>query len=65
MGDEVEGARRGAVLTQRMLAFARKQELQVGAIDLLSLVRGMQPFIQRAIGPSVRVSIRMPPLDTQ
>ena len=56
----MEGARRGAVLTQRMLAFARKQELHVEAVDLHSLVRGMQPFIQRSIGPTIRVSIRVP-----
>lgn len=56
----MEGARRGAVLTQRMLAFARKQELHVEAVDLQSLVRGMQPFIQRSIGPTIRVSIRVP-----
>lgn len=56
----MEGARRGTTLTQRMLAFARKQDLQVEAVDLLSLVRGMQPFIQRSIGPTIRVSIRIP-----
>jgi PAS domain S-box-containing protein len=56
----MEGARRGALLTQRMLAFARKQDLHVEAVDLLSLVRAMQTFIVRSIGPAIRVSIRIP-----
>jgi PAS domain S-box-containing protein len=60
LDNAMEGVRRGAVLTQRMLAFARKQELHLEAVDLLSLVRGMQPFIQRSIGPGIRVSVRIP-----
>ena len=34
--------------------------VDVEAVDLHSLVRGMQPFIQRSIGPTIRVSIRVP-----
>ena len=34
----MEGARRGATLTQRLLAFARKQELKAQATDVRSLV---------------------------
>lgn len=60
LDNAMEGVRRGAVLTQRMLAFARKQELHLEAVDLLGLVRGMQPFIQRSIGPGIRVSVRIP-----
>jgi PAS domain S-box-containing protein len=51
----VQGAERGAVLTQRMLAFARKQELRFEAVDLPSLVRGMMSFLERMIGPGVAV----------
>ena len=54
------GTRRGAVLTQRLLAFARKQDLHVEAVDLLTLVRSMQPFVERSIGPTIRVSVRIP-----
>ncbi|MES2033092.1 MAG: PAS domain S-box protein [Pseudomonadota bacterium] len=60
LDNAMEGVRRGAGLTQRMLAFARKQDLRVEAVDLLALVRGMQPFVQRSIGPEIRVSIRIP-----
>src|SRR5450631_2650320 len=37
----VTGAKRGAALTQRMLAFARRQELVVESIDIPTLVAGM------------------------
>jgi PAS domain S-box-containing protein len=51
----VQGAERGASLTQRMLAFARKQELSLGGVDVPELVRGMEELLQRALGPSIRV----------
>ncbi|WP_332661082.1 hybrid sensor histidine kinase/response regulator [Brevundimonas sp.] len=57
----IQGAERGAVLTQRMLSFARKQELTFVAVDVPVLVRGMSEFIERTIGPSVEVSMRFPP----
>lgn len=57
----IQGAERGAVLTQRMLSFARKQELTFVAVDVPVLVRGMSEFIERTIGPNVEVSLRFPP----
>ena len=54
----IQGAQRGAVLTQRMLAFARKQELKMEAVDVPSLVRGMMNFLDRTIGPNIEVSMR-------
>ena len=51
----IQGAERGAVLTQRMLAFARKQDLKLEAVDVPRLVRGMGDFIRRSIGPNVDV----------
>ena len=54
----IQGAERGAVLTQRMLAFARKQELKPEAVDIPQLVRGMSEFIRRSIGPNVDVRMR-------
>lgn len=47
------GAQRGASLTQRMLAFARKQELKPEAVDLPELVRGMGQLLQRSVGPNI------------
>ncbi|MBV9860604.1 MAG: PAS domain S-box protein [Alphaproteobacteria bacterium] len=57
----IQGAERGANLTQRMLAFARKQELTLEPVALAPLLRGMLGFLQRSIGPTIRIEIRVPP----
>lgn len=56
----MEGAQRGAALTQRLLAFARKQDLRPQAVDLSQLVHGMTDLLQRSLGPLVRVETRFP-----
>ena len=53
----MEGARRGATLTQRLLAFARKQELQTRPTDILALVEGMRDLVARSVGPQVKVEV--------
>jgi signal transduction histidine kinase len=53
----MEGARRGATLTQRLLAFARKQELKAQATDVRSLVEDMMGLMRRSVGPMVRVEL--------
>jgi signal transduction histidine kinase len=53
----MEGARRGATLTQRLLAFARKQELQSQATDVVRLLEEMRGLIERSIGPMITVDI--------
>jgi CheY-like chemotaxis protein len=55
------GAERGATLTQRMLAFARRQELRVEAVDVAELVAGVMGLVERSIGPSIRIETRFPP----
>jgi nitrogen-specific signal transduction histidine kinase len=56
----MEGARRGATLTQRLLAFARKQDLQTRATDVLALIEDLRGLITRSVGPLVDVEIRSP-----
>lgn len=56
----IEGAERGASLTQRLLAFARQQDLHPGAVDLAELVRGMIEMLRRSIGPLVQVETEFP-----
>lgn len=56
VGDALTGAARGAALTQRLLAFARKQELAPGAVDVARLVAGMHELLSHSLGP--RVSFR-------
>ncbi|MBP0447162.1 response regulator [Roseomonas sp. SSH11] len=56
----LQGVRRGASLTQRLLAFARKQNLTPSAVDVPDLVRGMAEMLRRSIGPMVRIDTHFP-----
>jgi CheY-like chemotaxis protein len=49
----IKGAQRGVTLTQRMLAFARRQDLELKPVDVPALVRGMADLMQRSLGSSV------------
>ncbi|AWN35742.1 MHYT domain-containing protein [Methylobacterium radiodurans] len=60
LDNAVQGAQRGAALTQRMLAFARRQELKPEVVDLQDLVRGITDLLQRSIGPQVHIETRFP-----
>jgi CheY-like chemotaxis protein len=57
----IQGAQRGASLTRRMLAFARRQALNTEPLEIPALVRGMGGLLDRSIGPGVRVRTRFPP----
>jgi PAS domain S-box-containing protein len=56
----IRGAQRGAILTQRMLAFARRQELNLQAVDIPALIRGMTELLERCLGPMVTLETRFP-----
>ena len=51
----IQGAERGATLTKRMLAFARRQELKPETVDVPSLVESMVEMLQRSLGPGVQI----------
>jgi PAS domain S-box-containing protein len=53
--------RRAAALTQRLLAFSRRQTLDPKPIDIGRLAHGMEDLIRRAMGPTVRVELRAEP----
>ena len=50
-------AERGAELTQRLLAFARKQALDPKAVDLNGLVAGIDPLLRRTLGEHVEIQL--------
>ena len=50
-----EAADRGAQLTQRMLAFARKQPLQARSLDLNAIVERMVPMLRRTLGADITI----------
>jgi PAS domain S-box-containing protein len=60
LGNALAGARRGAALTKRMLAFARKQELKPTAIDLRALVQEISSLLQRSAGPTITIDTVFP-----
>lgn len=60
LDNAVRGAQRGASLTKRLLAFARRQELKLEAIDLRALLRGMTDLLERSLGPSIGIETRCP-----
>src|SRR5262249_36128451 len=53
----IEGALRGASLTQRLLVFARGKELQVKPISVRKLVDGMLNMLRRSIGTGIQVQV--------
>lgn len=56
----MQGAQRGAALTQRLLAFARHQALEPKPVDLVELVRGMGSLLRRSTGPAVEIHFDLP-----
>ncbi|WAJ28257.1 PAS domain-containing sensor histidine kinase [Antarcticirhabdus aurantiaca] len=56
----LKGAQRGAALTQRLLAFARRQELVVEPRNLSELLGGMTDLLERSLGSSVEFRLDLP-----
>src|ERR1700722_3918399 len=57
----MQGADRGATLTKRMLAFARRQELRPETVDLRRLVDGMEEMLRRTLGPTIQIATEYRP----
>ncbi len=56
----LQGAQRGATLTQRMLSFARRQPLRVEPVDLAALVSEMMGLLERSLGPTIVIETSFP-----
>jgi PAS domain S-box-containing protein len=52
-----EAATRGAAMTQRLLAFARKQALSPQPVDINRLVSDMDPLLRRALGEHIDIEV--------
>ncbi|WP_375399017.1 PAS domain S-box protein [uncultured Sphingomonas sp.] len=61
VGRYIEGAqasaKRAAALTQRLLAFSRRQTLDPKPVDVNKLIAGMEDLIRRSIGPDVELEV--------
>lgn len=55
LDNATQGALRGVSLTQRMLAFARRQELKAESVDIPALVQGISGLLRSSLGPSVKI----------
>ena len=56
----IAGAERGATLTKRMLAFARRQELKPEIVDVSELVLEMTEMLARTLGPTIQIETDFP-----
>jgi signal transduction histidine kinase len=60
MDGALQSAERAKVLVQRLLAFARRQPLQPGPVDVRDLVGGMADLVASTTGPRIDVRVEMP-----
>src|SRR4051794_27516518 len=52
----IQGAERGATLTHRLLAFARRQELKPRTIHVPVLVDSIFDMLRRSLGPNIQIT---------
>ena len=55
----LQSAERAKTLVQRLLAFARRQPLQPGAVDISRLITNMVGLVESTAGPRIRVKVDM------
>jgi CheY-like chemotaxis protein len=51
----IQAGERGAALTKRMLAFARRQELRPEIVNIAEVVDGMTGMLRSSLGPTIRL----------
>ena len=56
-----DAAHRGASITRRLLAFARRGELRAEPIDIPSLLEGLREVLEHTLGPAVAVNLDVAP----
>jgi PAS domain S-box-containing protein len=57
----LQGARRGAALTARLLAFGRQQELSPHPLDPRALIASLTPLLSQLLGPAIAIEKDLPP----
>jgi PAS domain S-box-containing protein len=57
----IQGAERGATLTTRLLAFARRQELKIEVVELQNLLPEMLDFLRHSVGPNIAIRVEISP----
>jgi PAS domain S-box-containing protein len=57
----MQGAERGTTLTKRLLAFARRQELKLEAVEVQKLIPEMLDFLRQSVGPNISIKVDILP----
>ena len=55
----LQSGERARTLVQRLLAFARRQPLQLGAVDVRSAIEGIAELVRSTTGPQIRVMLEL------
>jgi PAS domain S-box-containing protein len=55
-----EGVKRGTSLTNRMLSFARRQDMDQKPIEIQKLVSDLIDLLQRSVGPTIIIESKFP-----
>ena len=58
IANAASGAQRAAMLTQRLLAFARRQPLDPRVSNVNQLIGGMADFFKRTLGENIELDIK-------
>jgi len=53
----IGGAKRGAILTQRLLAFSRQQALEPEVLNVSRMVSGLSELLRRSLGENIQIEI--------
>jgi PAS domain S-box-containing protein len=59
--EALDAALRGADLTRRLLAFARRQALQPQRTDLNELIEGISKLLRRTLGTDIEIELNLEP----
>ncbi|MDB5686636.1 MAG: sensor hybrid histidine kinase, partial [Rhizorhabdus sp.] len=57
IGGALQASERARILVSRLLAFARRQNLEARPVDIAALVEGMLDLIKRSLGPQIEVRL--------
>jgi signal transduction histidine kinase/ActR/RegA family two-component response regulator len=61
----LKAGERASALTQRLLAFSRKQVLQPEILELNDVVSGVEGMLRRLIGEDVEVTVKLDPVSSK
>ena len=53
----LSAGRRAAKVTGQLLAFSRRQRMEIGPVDLAALFAAIRPLLEQSAGPAIRIEI--------